>query len=238
MKIMKYILLIFLLSVLHNTFFCQADSFSNKKFEYCIHFGLNETFIGGQNGIIDSYGVTIKDLSVGFTFGGKVKYSINRHIALLTGLTLISFEKTEYKYYGVTYTDGVGKPQIPFILQYYITDRNNNNSWFLSLGALISFEINGSESSRYYPSDIIRPERTVNYTLHSQVNPLLQFGIGKSKISKKNRRTEQILFINKGFKTVSDYQLTRLNPTIKSNFIYRGTTLNYSFRWYFKRKLH
>lgn len=229
-------LICFFLSI--GTILCQVDSQSqaNKKFNFCFHLGINETFVEGKNGIIDSYGLTIKDVSPGFTFGAKINYSVDNHITLLSGLTLISYETITYKYYGITYTESVGKPQIPFLFQYHFSNKNNKKSWFLSIGTMLSFEINSSKSFLYYPSDILRPERSIKSTLNSQVNPIIQFGIGKSITNGKGRKIEQILFFNKGLNNVNEFEFSRENPKIPSNFKYRGSTLNYSLRWYFKRK--
>ncbi len=211
-----------------------VSSFGQKaeRLNWAAHSSLNQSFLSGIDGIRDTRGYVKDQTRLGYGLGATLKFRINDRYSTSLNMNLFNIEKVSYYYYGSHKSSRSSKPQIGINFEYALSNKR-----LVFLGYLASAELFEGTVKFYFISNdpLLTPSYDTYADRFSSLNSLLSIGTGKTVITDKGRRLEHVLSLYLGFKDVAKYRLVRFNPDITSNFSYRGTNLNYTLRWYFKR---
>ncbi len=207
---------------------------AQTKINYAINVGLNQSFLSDLNGVQDYTGFSVKDKSIGTGLGASVEFKTLPNLDLIVGGNLYKAEKQSFRYYGILYGRNTVKPQIYLRLKQYFSKKHN---YYFNIGMIASFELFDIYENTHYSSGLIRPERVFVENAKSGIYPIMTIGIGKRKVLRSGRIIAYNLFFNYGHRVVDTYTFERLTPPyIKSDFSYKGNSINYSIKWFFKKQ--
>ena len=218
--------------------FCsvEGNDSKNEKIKYSINLGLTNGFVNGKSGITDFGAIIVNRPSIGASFGGGIRYQLNRSLFLYSGINLMSLESVSYNYYGTHSTNLEGFPQLPLYFSYRFKENSCKRAYFLSAGTVLSFSVHDIVWFNQYEANHYFPERTSTVYGNSGLFPLLHLGFGWTTTTKKGREIEYSFHFHRGFREIDRHVIETINPYRRSTFSFNGTILKFQVNWYFGKE--
>ncbi len=214
----------------------EATDYINSRLKYSINLGLTNGFVNSRSGITDHSVIIVNRPSIGASFGGGIRYQLNRSLSLYSGINLMSLESVSYNHYGTHSTTLAGYPQLPLYFAYKFKESPCKRAYFLSVGTVLSLSVHDGFFISQRDASLYFPERRDAVYIKSGLFPLLHLGFGWTTTTKKGREIEYSFHFHRGFHKINRHIIETFNPYRRSTFSYNGTILKFQINWYFGRE--